>query len=99
MTRLRILCGVAALLAVIVAVATLHRGSVGDHHTVDWYASHEAERQRVLQTCANDHALDDEPDCKNADAGERAVALKAIQEKLQRDMSKLEGEPEPKADH
>jgi hypothetical protein len=99
MTRLKLMCAVAVVLGAAVGARYLFWSGVGDHHTVDWYLAHEGERRRVLQTCDNDHALDDDPDCKNADAGERAATVKAAQEKMQRDLSKLEGEPEPKSDH
>ncbi len=55
--------GVVALLAVAATPAfALERAQ----HTVDWYQTHQAERESVLKMCQNDHSYDNSADCRNA---------------------------------
>jgi hypothetical protein len=82
MTRLKVLCGVAVLLLAAVGVRYLWRSGVGDHHTVDWYLAHEDERHRVWRLCANDHALDLDPDCRNALSAEKGAFAKQMRDNI-----------------
>jgi hypothetical protein len=53
----------AAVLAVSAAPAfALERAQ----HTVDWYQTHQQERESVLKMCQNDHSYDNSADCRNA---------------------------------
>ncbi len=62
MIRLRVV-GLAAVLAVSAAPAfALERAQ----HTVDWYQTHQQERESVLKMCQNDHSYDNSADCRNA---------------------------------
>ena len=55
--------GVVALLAATTSPAfALERAQ----HTVDWYQTHQAERESVLKMCQNDHSYDNAADCRNA---------------------------------
>jgi hypothetical protein len=42
-------------------------------HTVDWYRTHQPEREAILQTCQNDHSTDNEAECRNALSGAHAA--------------------------
>ena len=42
-------------------------------HTVEWYRTHQHEREAVLQTCQNDHSTDNEAECRNALSGAHAA--------------------------
>jgi hypothetical protein len=35
-------------------------------HTMEWYRTHQQDRETVLRTCQNDHTYDDSADCRNA---------------------------------
>jgi len=71
LTRVRAI-GLGVLLAVIAIPAF---AVVPAQHTVDWYRTHQAARESVLQTCQNDHTHDDSADCRNAtSAAHGAVA-------------------------
>ena len=82
MTRLKVLCAVAVVLLAAVGARYLWRGGVGDHHTVDWCVTHDAERNRVLQLCSNDHALDADPDCRNAYSGAKGAFAKEMRDSI-----------------
>ena len=82
MTRLKILSVVAVLLLAAVGLRYLWRSGVGDHRTVDWYLAHEDERHRVWQLCANDHALDLDPDCRNALSAEKGAFAKQMRDSV-----------------
>ena len=38
-------------------------------HTVEWYRTHQSEREAILRTCQNDHSTDREAECRNALSG------------------------------
>ena len=38
-------------------------------HTVEWYRTHQREREAILRTCQNDHSTDKEAECRNALSG------------------------------
>ena len=82
MSRLKLLCIVAVVIAGAVGARYLWWGSVGDHHTVDWYLAHEDQLKRVSAKCENDHALDDDPDCRNAAAAKRKAGWEAMRQQL-----------------
>ena len=42
-------------------------------HTVEWYRTHQHEREAILQTCQNDHSADNEAECRNALGGAHAA--------------------------
>jgi hypothetical protein len=42
-------------------------------HTVDWYRTHQTEREAELKACQNDHSLDDDAECRNALSGDHAA--------------------------
>jgi hypothetical protein len=42
-------------------------------HTVDWYRTHQQDRENVLRTCQNDHTYDDSADCRNAASAAHAA--------------------------
>ena len=69
MTPLRVV-GLAALLA---ATATPAFAVERAQHTVEWYRTHQAERESVLRTCQNDHSYDDSADCRNATSAAHAA--------------------------
>lgn len=42
-------------------------------HTVDWYRTHQTEREAELKACQNDHSLDNQAECRNALSGAHAA--------------------------
>jgi hypothetical protein len=42
-------------------------------HTVDWYRTHQTEREAELTACQNDHSLDNQAECRNALSGAHAA--------------------------
>ena len=79
--------GVVALLAAAAAPAfPLERAQ----HTVDWYRTHQQERESVLKACQNDHSYDNTADCWNA----TSAAHGAVADSL----SPRTGKPDPEAD-
>jgi hypothetical protein len=67
--------GLGVLLAVIAVPAFAVAPA---QHTVDWYRTHQAARESVLQTCQNDHAHDDSADCRNALSGSHAALADSL---------------------
>jgi hypothetical protein len=47
-------------------------------HTVEWYRTHQHEREAVLQTCQNDHSADNEAECRNALSGAHAALADSL---------------------
>jgi hypothetical protein len=47
-------------------------------HTVEWYRSHQQERESVLRTCQNDHTYDDSADCRNANSAAQAALADSL---------------------
>jgi hypothetical protein len=48
------------------------------HHTVEWYRTHQQERESVLRTCQNDHTLDGSADCRNANSASHAAVADSL---------------------
>ena len=69
MTARRI-TGLAALLALASGAAFALSPAV---HTVDWFRTHQTEREATLKTCQNDHSLDNQAECRNALSGAHAA--------------------------
>jgi hypothetical protein len=86
MMRLRVV-GMVAVLAVTAAPAfALERAQ----HTVDWYHTHQAERESVLKMCQNDHSYDNSADCRNATSAAHAAVADSLTSRT--------GKPDPEAD-
>lgn len=47
-------------------------------HTVEWYRTHQHEREAILQTCQNDHSTDNEAECRNALSGAHAALADSL---------------------
>ena len=47
-------------------------------HTVEWYRTHQQERESVLRTCQNDHSYDDSADCRNANSAAHAALADSL---------------------
>jgi hypothetical protein len=47
-------------------------------HTVEWYRTHQQERESVLRTCQNDHTHDDSADCRNANSAAQAALADSL---------------------
>lgn len=47
-------------------------------HTVEWYRTHQHEREAVLQMCQNDHSADNEAECWNALSGAHAALADSL---------------------
>jgi hypothetical protein len=47
-------------------------------HTVEWYRTHQQERESVLRTCQNDHTHDDSADCRNANSAAHAALADSL---------------------
>jgi hypothetical protein len=61
----------------------------GPVQTVDWYKSHDNERQTMLETCSNNPGeLQETPNCVNALQAERALSSG---ESFELDLSTLKG--------
>ena len=58
-------------------------------HTVDWYRTHQQDRERVLSICQNDHSFDNTGDCRNAVAASHAALADSFLQE-----SKASAEPE-----
>ena len=69
MTARRI-AGLAAFLALASGAAFALSPAV---HSVDWFRTHQTEREATLQTCQNDHSLDNQAECRNAMSGAHAA--------------------------
>lgn len=68
----------AALGILSLAPAPVAAQSAGTVRTVQWYATHPVERERVRRACLNDPGhLEGNPDCINAARGELAAASNA----------------------
>ena len=48
-------------------------------HTVEWYRTHQQDRENVLRTCQNDHTYDDSADCRNAASADHAAAADSVE--------------------
>ena len=48
-------------------------------HTVEWYRTHQQDREKLLRTCQNDHTYDDSADCRNAASADHAVAADSVE--------------------
>jgi len=66
----RTLAGISALLALVSGAAFALSPAV---HTVDWFRTHQAEREAELKACQNDHSLDNQAECRNALSGAHAA--------------------------
>ena len=60
-------------------------------HTVDWYQTHQAERESVLKACQNDHTYDNAADCRNA----TSAAHGAVADRLSSSIVKSDPEADP----
>jgi len=69
--------GVLAIAGGVLYFGRLHSGA-GAGHTVAWYVDHDGERERVLRDCANDHARDGEPECRNALSAAHGALARAL---------------------
>lgn len=47
-------------------------------HTVEWYRTHQHEREAILRTCQNDHSMDNEAECRNALSGAHAALADSL---------------------
>ncbi len=47
-------------------------------HTVEWYRTHQQDRENVLRTCQNDHTYDDSADCRNANSAAHAALADSL---------------------
>jgi hypothetical protein len=47
-------------------------------HTVEWYRTHQQDRENVLRTCQNDHTYDDSADCRNAASAAHAALADSL---------------------
>jgi hypothetical protein len=47
-------------------------------HTVDWYRTHQQDRESVMRACQNDHTYDDSADCRNAASADHAAAADSL---------------------
>jgi hypothetical protein len=47
-------------------------------HTVEWYRTHQHEREAILRTCQNDHSADNEAECRNALSGAHAALADSL---------------------
>jgi len=47
-------------------------------HTVDWYRTHQTEREAELTACQNDHSLDNDAECRNASSGAHAALADSL---------------------
>lgn len=47
-------------------------------HTVEWYRTHQHEREAMLRTCQNDHSTDNAADCRNALSGAHAALADSL---------------------
>jgi len=48
-------------------------------HTVEWYLTHQQDRESVLRTCQNDHTHDDSADCRNAASAAHAALANSLE--------------------
>ena len=65
---------VALLAATAVPAFALERAQ----HTVDWYQTHQAERESVLKMCQNDHSYDNSADCRNATSAAHGAVAESL---------------------
>ncbi len=47
-------------------------------HTVEWYRTHQHEREIILRMCQNDHSTDNEAECRNALSGAHAALADSL---------------------
>lgn len=67
------------LVAVVVALGPTQVHAVQPaKHTVDWYRTHQQDRNIVLTTCQNDHSFDDSGDCRNAQSASQGAAADSL---------------------
>jgi predicted Fe-S protein YdhL (DUF1289 family) len=76
-------------LIVSIAAASFLLAGCGPEHDVDWYKTHDSERQAKLQECQTQAESNQDADCKNAREANTQINLHGKEEGKTRDPAEL----------